>query len=131
MWGYEPVPEEWDRAARSIVDAAYHVHRALGPGLLESVYEICLVEETVSRAMSVERQLRIPIRYRGKQLDAGLRIDLLVEQTIVVEIKSVEQLLPVHEAQLLSYLKLSGKRLGFLINFNVARIRDGVRRRVI
>lgn len=99
--------------------------------MLESIYEICLIEELSSRKISVERQLKLPIRYKGKLLNAGLRIDLLAERKIVVEIKSVEQLLPIHEAQLLTYLKLSGWRLGFLVNFNVARIGEGIRRRII
>jgi GxxExxY protein len=122
---------EHDRVARQIVDAAFPVHNALGPGLLESVYEQCLSCELASRSVPVERQIAIPILYRGLRIDAGLRIDLLVSSLVVVEIKAAERLLPVHEAQLLTYLKLSGHRLGILINFNVVRIKDGLRRIVL
>ena len=114
----------------TIVDAAYMVHRTLGPGLLESVYDQCLAAELKCRDLLVERQVGLPICYRNIQIDAGYRLDLLVEKLVVVEIKAIERLLPIHDAQLLTYLKLSGHRLGLLINFNVARIKDGVRRLV-
>jgi GxxExxY protein len=117
-----------DEIARQIVDAAFAVHVALGPGLLESVYEQCLTYELQSRSLIVARQLALPVRYREITIDAGFRVDLLVNDLIVVEIKAVEKMLPVHEAQLLTYLKLSGKRLGLLINFNVPRIKDGIKR---
>jgi GxxExxY protein len=114
--------------ARAIVDAAYVVHTTLGAGLLESVYEQCLAVELKSRELLVEPQVSPPIWYKGMRIDAGFRLDLLVEKLVVVEIKAVERLLPVRDAQLLTYLKLSGHTLGLLINFNVARIKDGMRR---
>jgi len=122
------IPAVTNEIAKAVVDAAYTAHRALGPGLLESVYEICLVHELVKRGISVERQVTLPVVYDSLRLDAGLRIDLLVKKEVVVELKAVEVLLPVHEAQLLTYLKLSGHRLGLLINFNVPLIKQGIRR---
>lgn len=122
------ISSETDEIARAVVDAAYVVHRALGPGLLESVSEICLVHDLVKRGLDIERQVTLPVVYDSIRLDAGLRIDLLVEQQVVVELKAVEILLPVHEAQLLTYLKLSGHRLGLRINFNVTLIKQGIRR---
>jgi GxxExxY protein len=104
------------------------VHQELGPGLLESTYEACLVHELVSSALSVERQKELPVHYRGLVLDCGYRIDLLVSGSVIVEIKAVEKLLPIHQAQLLTYLRLSGHRLGLLLNFNVTVMKDGVRR---
>lgn len=104
------------------------MHRALGPGLLESTYEYCLAFELHSRELSVSRQLALPIAYRGVTLDAGYRLDLLVGDAVVVEIKAVEALTRLHEAQVLTYLKLSGYRLGFLMNFNVDLFKNGVRR---
>jgi GxxExxY protein len=123
-----PVGEEADAIARQIVDAAFKVHTALGPGLLESVYEACIRHELVKRGFDVRIQHPVPIVYDGLRLDAGLRLDLLVNDCVVVELKSIERLAPIHEAQILSYLKLSQKRLGLLINFNVPRIKDGIRR---
>ncbi len=113
-----------------IIGAAINVHRALGPGLLESAYEACLVYELVSKNLKVERQKGLPIKYKGMQLDCGYRIDLLVEDKIIVEIKAVEKLEPIHEAQLLSYLKLSELEVGLLINFNVKILKNGLRRLV-
>jgi GxxExxY protein len=117
-----------NQVARTIVDAAFTVHRALGPGLLETAYEECLVYELGTRGLRIERQVGLPIVYRGERIEAAYRIDLLVDGRIVVEIKAAENLLPIHQAQRLTYLKLSGHPLGFLINFNVMRIKDGVRR---
>jgi GxxExxY protein len=113
-----------------IVDAAMKVHTALGPGLLESAYEGCLLHELRKRGLRVEKQVALPVVYDGVQIDVGYRIDLLVEDLVIVELKSVEALAPIHEAQLLTYLKLSDKRLGLLINFNVLHVKDGVKRRV-
>ncbi len=124
----EPIPPEVDRVAHAIVDAAYSVHSQLGPGLLENVYEVCLVHELKKRGQAAERQVVVPVDYDGVRLDAGLRLDLLVEKCVVVELKSVEALLPVHTAQVFTYLKLGGYRLGLLINFNVPLIRDGIKR---
>jgi GxxExxY protein len=125
------ISSKTDEIATAVVDAAYAVHRALGPGLLEGVYEICLVHELVKRGLDVERQVTLPIVYDSIRLDAGLRIDLLIGQQVVVELKVIELLLPIHEAQLLTYLKLSGHRLGLLINFNVPLIKQGIRRMVL
>ncbi len=123
-----PLSSEHDSTAHEIVDSAFPVHRALGPGLLESVYEQCLTYELQSRGYKIERQVGLPVVYRDVRLEAGFRIDILVNDLIVIELKTVERLLPIHEAQLLTYLKLSGKRLGLLLNFNVPLIKDGIRR---
>ena len=114
--------------SKDVVDAAYRVHSALGPGLLESVYEQCFAYELQTRGIEIQRQVMLPVIYRDIRIDAGLRLDLLIGGTLVVEIKAVEKLLPVHEAQLLTYLKLSGHRVGLLINFNVPLIKQGIRR---
>jgi len=114
----------------AVVDGAMQVHSALGPGLLESAYELCLAHELRMRGIQVETQVAVPIIYKGFRLDAGYRIDLLVENEIVIEAKSVAKLLPVHEAQLLSYLRLANRRLGLLINFNIPHLRDGIKRMV-
>jgi GxxExxY protein len=119
---------EHDAIAREIVDSAVAVHRALGPGLLESVYEQCLAYELQSRSYRIDRQVALPVPYRDVRLEAGFRIDILVNDLVVIELKTVERLLPIHEAQLLTYLKLSGKRLGLLVNFNVPLIKEGIRR---
>ena len=111
-----------------IIGAAIEVHRLLGPGLLESAYELALERELVLRSMSVERQKAVPLEYKGIALGDGFRLDLLVNDQLVVEIKSVESLLPIHEAQLLTYLRLADKRLGLLINFNEKIIKEGVKR---
>jgi len=124
--------EEMDeQIATAIVDAAIKVHRTLGPGLLESVYERCLDHELRIRGLSVEHQRSFPITYEGLLLESALRLDLLVEDRVILELKSVESILPVHEAQLLTYMKLCGKRLGFLLNFNVPLMRDGIRRKIL
>ena len=112
----------------SIIGAAIDVHRALGPGLLESVYEECLAYELMSRDIGFERQKALPVQYKTIRLDCGFRLDLLVENIVVVEIKAVEQLAPIHEAQVITYLKLTGCRLGILLNFNVVRLRQGIKR---
>lgn len=121
---------EEDRIGKQIVDAAFQVHAAFGPGLLESVYEICLLEELKSREINVESQKPVPVVYKGIKLEAGFRLDVLAANSVIVEIKAVERLLPVHEAQMLTYLKLSDKRLGYLINFNAPLIKDGIKRMV-
>jgi GxxExxY protein len=114
-----------------VVDAGLKVHRALGPGLLESAYEHCLAYEIGLRGISVRRQVGLPIAYEGTTLDAGYRLDLVVGEAVVIEVKAVETLLRLHEAQVLTYLKLSGLQLGFLMNFNVTLFKDGVRRLVL
>ena len=113
------------------MDAAFAVHRELGPGLLESVYELCMAEELARAGLLVERQVGIPIRYKDAQFDAGFRLDLLVDRKVVVEIKSIEALASVHTAQVLTYLRFSQIRLGYLINFNTLRLKDGFRRLVL
>jgi GxxExxY protein len=123
-------PAEADAVARLVIDAGLKVHRALGPGLLESVYEACLVQELELRGRSVRRQVSLPVEYEGLRLDGGYRLDVLIDDLVVVEIKAVETVLRLHEAQLITYLKLSGIRLGLLMNFNVALFKDGVRRLV-
>jgi GxxExxY protein len=114
-----------------IVDAAMKVHTALGPGLLESAYEACLKHELIKRGLRVESQVSLPIQYDGVKIDAGYRMDLLVEDAVVVELKSIDRIAPIHAAQLMSYMKLSGKRLGLLINFNVLHLKDGIERRIL
>jgi GxxExxY protein len=121
---------ELDSITGAIVDAAMRVHTALGPGMLESVYEKCLKHELTKRGLRVETELWLPVIYDGVKIEGGYRIDLLVEKEVLVELKVVEQILEVHKAQLLSYLKLSDKRVGLLINFNVVHLRDGIRRLV-
>ena len=119
-----------EKIGKAIIDAAYNVHSCLGPGLLESTYEVCLLTELVERGLSVERQKKLPVIYKGCKIDEGYRIDLLVEDEVIIELKTVEYVLPVHEAQIISYLKLSGKKLGYLINFNSALIKNGIKRKV-
>jgi len=114
-----------------ILGAAIEVHRTLGPGLLESTYETCLSHELFTRGLSVIRQHPLPIVYKDIALDAGYRIDLLVENRVIIELKHVEKVLPVHEAQLLTYLKLSKLRIGLILNFNVRVLKDGIVRRVL
>lgn len=121
---------ELEKIGAKIVDAAYHVHKELGPGLLESVYEYCLIEELKSRNLTVASQIKLPVVYKGKQLDKEFIMDILVENEIIIELKAVEQILPVHEVQLLTYMKLADKKLGYLINFNVPLIKDGIRRKI-
>lgn len=113
------------------IGAAIEVHRTLGPGLLESAYEECLCRELTMRNISFERQKPLPLEYKGFKLECGYRIDLLVARTVVVEVKTVEDLLPIHEAQLLTYLKLGGWKLGLLINFNVPVLKQGIKRLVL
>lgn len=114
--------------AKIVVDAAYHVHVALGPGLLESVYEAVLAYELTRRGLSVRRQLPIPIRYESLTFDEGFRADLVVDDRLILEFKSVESVAPVHKKQLLTYLRLADKRLGLLINFGAELIKDGISR---
>ncbi len=116
--------------SRQVLDGAFAVHCTLGPGLLESVYQRCLVYELEKRGLSVAQQLVLPIRYEELFIEAGLRLDILVNGCLVVEIKAVERLLPIYEAQVLTYLKMASLRLGLLINFNVPRLKEGVRRLV-
>ena len=111
-----------------IVDAAFKVHSALGPGLLESVYEACLARELVKRGLRVRAQVELPVLYDGEKIEIGYRLDLLVEEAVIVEVKAVDELAPIHKAQVLTYLKLTGLYAGILINFNVQHLRDGIKR---
>ena len=113
-----------------IVDAAMNIHSALGPGLLESAYQACLAFELRERGLSVEVQVPLPVIYRGVQIDTGYRIDLLVNHSVVIEVKAVGRLIPLHAAQLLSYLRLSGHQTGLLINFHEERLKHGIRRMI-
>ena len=124
----ETISAEVDEIARQVVDSALKVHQQLGPGLLESVYEVCLAHELRRRGLKVETQVTVPVVYDGIRIDAGLRLDVVVNDMLIVELKAVEEILPVHHAQVLTYLKLSGMRLGLLINFNVRLIKDGIKR---
>ncbi len=128
---FEPIPPETEHLAKETVDAAFKVHSALGPGLIESVYRVCLAHELRRRGLKVETELAIPIVYEGLRLNADLRIDLLVDGQLIVELKSVVKMEPVFEAQLLSYLKLTDRRLGLLINFNVPLIKHGIKRVIL
>jgi GxxExxY protein len=119
---------EIDAVAKEIVDSAYQIHKELGPGLLESAYEACLEHELTKRGLSVERQKAQPVHYDGIVIDVGYRLDLLVSDLVIIELKAVTELAPIHQAQLTTYLKLSKKTLGFLINFNVPLIKSGIRR---
>jgi GxxExxY protein len=120
--------EEIDPLTSNIIGAAIEVHRALGPGLLESAYEACLIHELCLRRLKVEHQKPLPIFYKDVVLDCGYRLDLVVENTVIVEVKSVSYIAPIHEAQLLSYLKMSDCDVGLLINFNVRMLKEGLRR---
>ena len=121
---------ELNKISGQVVDAAMRVHSVLGPGLLESAYEACLKYELEKRGLKVEQQVALPVIYEDVRIDVGYRIDLLVENEVILELKAVEKLMPIHEAQLLSYLKLSGKKVGLLINFNVLRLKNGIKRMV-
>ena len=123
--------EREEYIARMIVDSAYHVHKTLGPGLLERVYEVCLCHELQKRGMSSQRQVAVPVVYDSITFEEGFRIDVLVEELAIVEIKAVTMLSPIFEAQLLSYMKLTNKRLGFLTNFHVTLIKRGINRFVL
>ncbi len=119
-----------ERLARTVVDAGLKVHRTLGPGLLESAYEHCLARELQIRRLAVRRQVSLPIVYEGARLESGYRLDLVIDDALVIEVKAVEALTRLHEAQVLTYLRLSGYRIGFLMNFNVTLFKQGVRRLV-
>lgn len=121
---------EYNKITERILASAIEVHRILGPGLLESVYEYCLVEELERNGLKVQRQVKLPITYKGRNLDKNFFLDLLVEDKVVVELKTVEEILPVHEVQLLTYLKLTDKKLGLLINFYVPILKLGVKRKI-
>ncbi len=120
--------EKLNKITETIIGAAINVHRVLGPGLLESAYEACMVYELAQAGLKVEQQKPLPIVYRGVKLECGYRMDLMIDNEVIVEIKSIEKLLPIHQAQLLSYLKLSNCRVGLLINFNIKVLKNGIQR---
>jgi GxxExxY protein len=123
--------ERINAITRSVIGSAIEVHKALGPGLLESAYMECLCRELTLRGLRFKREIQLKVAYKGQQVDCAYRLDLLVEDSVVVEVKALEGLLPVHEAQLLTYLRLGGWKAGLLINFNVPVLREGIRRRVL
>jgi len=122
---------EQEHLTESIIGADIDVHRELGPGLLETAYEECLCHELHLRGMHFLRQVELPVGYKGLKLDCGYRLDVVVEEQVILELKSIEQLLPIHQAQLLTYLRPSGMKIGLLINFNVAVLKNGIVRRVL
>ena len=127
----QPIPEELEKIGKQIVDAAFTVHKNLGPGLLEKVYEVCFCHELAKRGINYRRQVDIPIVYDSMKFEEGLRLDVLVEDCIICELKALENVNPVWEAQILSHLKLTGLRLGYLVNFNVPIMKQGIRRFVV
>jgi GxxExxY protein len=127
----ETTSVEIERVATQIVDAAFKIHEKLGPGLLESAYQVVMIYELKKRGLRVQTEVPLPVVYEEVHLDAGYRLDLVVNECVIVELKAVEKVLPVHEAQLLTYLKLTGYRLGILINFNTKLIKDGIKRVVL
>ena len=128
---FEEIPKRENEISKVVVDAAFCVHKTLGPGLIEKIYEICFCHELKKRGLTFERQVSIPIHYDGIRLDEGLRLDVFVEKLDICELKAVAEMKPLFKAQLLSYLKLTNARLGFLINFNVPVIKDGIKRIVL
>jgi GxxExxY protein len=126
-----PIDAEVERIGKSVLDAAFKVHTVLGPGLLESVYKIAMKHVLEKNGLLAEKEVSVPIMFEGEKLESALKIDLLVEKCVIVELKSVEKMNPVFEAQLLTYLRLTGNRLGFLINFNVPHLKDGIKRMVV
>jgi len=128
---FEKTTEKEEQVAERTVNAAYEVRKALGPGLLEKVYEVCFCHELTKAGLSCQKQVSVPINYDGVKLDEGLRLDVLVENLIICELKAVDQMNSVYTAQVLSYMKLTGKRLGFLINFNVPVIKNGIKRMIL
>ena len=125
---YQPLDERIEAIGKQIVQSAFNVHKSMGPGLLESVYETCMIYELREAGLRANQQQIVPIYYKGVAIQEKLRLDLIVEDTIIVELKSVEVMNPVFEAQIISYLKLSNLQLGYLINFNVPLIKDGIKR---
>ncbi len=128
---FEPLSSDIESIGKLIVDSAYTVHKNLGPGLLEKVYEICFCHELEKRGLNYKRQLDIPVVYDGITFDEGLRLDVMVEDKVICELKALELVNPVWDAQILSHLKLTGKRLGYLINFNVVNIGQGITRFIL
>ena len=131
MKKHPPIPQHLEEIGKLIVDSAYTVHYNLGPGLLEKVYEVCFCHELGKRGLSYQRQQYVPITYDGIAFDEGLRVHVYLEEQVICELKAVELINPVWEAQILSHLKLTSKRLGYLINFNVPKIKQGIKRFVM
>jgi len=127
----EAISNALNELARQVVDAAFHIHKVLGPGLLESVYEACLCHELTKRGVSFQKQVVLPIVYDGLEIETGLRIDLWIENKLIVELKAIESLHEIHTAQIMTYMKLTETRLGLLINFNVPVIKDGIKRIIL
>ena len=128
---YRPIPIELEAIGKKIVDASYTVHKELGPGLLEKVYEICFCHELAKRGLNYKRQIDIPVVYDGLTFEEGLRLDVLVEDSIICELKAVDEVNPVWEAQILSHLKMTGMHIGFLLNFNVPIFKKGIKRYIV
>ncbi|MBA4380840.1 MAG: GxxExxY protein [Anaerolinea sp.] len=128
---FAPIPVEAEVIGKKVLDAAFAVHTALGPGLLESVYEACLAHKIRQQHIDVETQVVVPVMFEGMRVETGLRLDLLASRLVIVEIKAVETMIPLYEAQLITYLKVTGLRLGYLINFNVIHLKDGIKRMVV
>ena len=126
-----PIPDRLERVGKEVVDAAYKVHKNLGPGLLEKIYEACLVHELTKKGLKAERQVPVSISYDNLEFEEGLRLDVLVEEEIICELKAVDKVNPIWEAQIISHLKLTNNRLGYLINFNVKNIGRGINRFVV
>jgi GxxExxY protein len=127
----KPIPLEVEPIGKKLLDAAYTVHTSLGPGLLESVYEACLAYQAGLQGLSVETQVSVPVKYQSVFVETGLRLDFWAERLVIVELKSVETMHPLYEAKLLTYLKITGCRLGYLMNFNVKHLKDGIKRMVL
>lgn len=127
----EEISDELNELSRQVVDAVFQVHQNLGPGLLESVYEACLCHELGKRDIAFQRQVTLPVVYDGIEIEAGLRLDLWIDKKLIVELKAVEALNEIHQAQLMTYMKLTGTRLGLLVNFNVPAIRQGIKRIIL
>jgi len=125
---HNAIPTRTEEVTKLILDAAFKVHTALGPGLLESVYETCLIHELKSRSLKLESQVSLPVVYDDITVESGLRLDLLVENCVIVEVKAVQNIIPLYKAQLLTYMKLTNTRIGLLINFNTIHLRDGIKR---
>jgi GxxExxY protein len=128
---YLPIPVETERTGKLVLDAAYKVHTILGPGLLESVYQTAMKHVLISNGTLTETEVKLPIEFEGVYLESALRIDMLIEKSVIAELKSVEKMNSIYEAQLITYLRLSKVRLGFLINFNVSHLKDGIKRVVV
>ena len=128
---FAPISPDVERVGKAVLNAAFKVDTALGPGLLESVYETCTAYELTQSGLRAATQVALPVTYQGIKMDAGLRPDMVVEDSVIVEFKSVDAMHPIFEAQLITYLKLTGVRLGFLINFNVVHLKDGIKRIVV